>query len=157
MKIQDSGEKIDRVVLSELEKELNVKLPEDYKKFMIKNNGGTPAEDLAFDFLDVSTNKKNSSIIQSFFVIYDEETYEDDDLKKSYRILQAYGATPSNMLPLGNDPGGNFICMCISGENYGKVFFADHELEDLETGYMVMSIIADSFSEFIDKLYVIYF
>ena len=58
MKIQDSGEKIDRVVLSELEKELNVKLPEDYKKFMIKNNGGTPAEDLAFDFLDVSTNKK---------------------------------------------------------------------------------------------------
>jgi hypothetical protein len=64
-------------------------------------------------------------------------------------MLQENGEVPVGILPIGDDPGGNLICMCINRENYGKIYFCDHELEDPETGFIIMSDIAKSFSAFI--------
>jgi cell wall assembly regulator SMI1 len=153
MKIDDSGPKLTEKNISEFEKQFNIKLPDDYRAFMLKNNGGTPEEDWAFDFVDITTNTKTDSDIQNFFVIYDEETYKDDDLRKSYRILRENGEVPVGILPIADDPGGNLICLSVSDKNYGEVFFCDHELEDPDTGYLVMSVIAESFSKFIDNCY----
>ena len=157
MKIQNSGEQLNNAALSKFEKQLNIRLPQDYKDFMLKNNGGTPEKDWAFNFVDLMTNTTTSSVIQSFFVIYEEETHEDNDLRKSYRILQEEGEIPVDILPIADDPGGNLICMCISEKNYGRVFFGDHELEDPKTGYILMNMIADSFSDFIDNCYEFFY
>jgi cell wall assembly regulator SMI1 len=154
MKLLDSGKQLNTDIIVSFEKQLNVRLPQDYKDFLLKNNGGMPEEDWAFDFIDIATNTKTSSGIQSFFVIYDEETNNDDDLRKSCRILQENEEVPVGTLPIGDDPGGNLICISVSDNNYGEVFFCDHELEDPETGYMIMSKIAESFSQFIDNCYV---
>jgi cell wall assembly regulator SMI1 len=151
--MKDSGEMLTESTIAEFERQFGITLPHDYKAFMLQNNGGTPEEDWAFDFIDITTNTKTGSDIQSFFVIYNEETYRDDDLRKSYRILQENGEVPAGILPIGDDPGGNLICISVSDKNYGEVFFCDHELEYPETGYMVMSVIAKSFTEFIDGCY----
>ena len=36
---------------------------------------------------------------------------------------------PQGYLPIGCDPGGNQICLVVKGQNYGQVFFWDHEFE----------------------------
>jgi cell wall assembly regulator SMI1 len=154
MKLLDSGKQLNTSAIADFEKQFDIRLPQDYKEFLLQNNGGAPEEDWAFDFIDIATNTKTGSDIQSFFVIYDEETYKDDDLRKSYRILRENEEVPVGILPIGNDPGGNLICISVSDKNYGEVFFCDHELEDPETGYIIMSTIADSFSKFIDSCYV---
>ncbi|WP_341458417.1 SMI1/KNR4 family protein [Eubacterium ventriosum] len=37
---------------------MNTKFPEAYVNFLLESNGGTPEEDLAFDFIDIASNKK---------------------------------------------------------------------------------------------------
>jgi hypothetical protein len=40
---------------------------------------------------------------------------------------------PADLLPIGRDPGGNLICISITGPNQGKIYFWDHE-EEVEEG-----------------------
>jgi hypothetical protein len=62
---------------------------------------------------------------------------------------------PAGFLPLAVDPGGNLICLVISGTNTGKVYFWDHEEEVEEgqqPGYSNVYLIANSFNEFLNSL-----
>jgi len=154
MKMQDSGFKLSNAMILELENQLQIELPQDYKDFMLANNGGTPEEDWAFDFVELDPSKITSSIIQEFMIIYAEETMEVNDLRAGYVALVESGQIPKALLPIAEDPGGNLICISVSEKDYGRVYFGNHELEVPETGYIVMSLIANSFSEFIAKLYV---
>jgi len=150
MKMQDSGKPLSEATISKFEKLLNVKLPQDYIEFMLENNGGMPTEEWIFDFIGAN-NISNRSVIQNFMVIYIEATNEIDDLKNSYKLLVDEGFAPPSALPIADDPSGNIIFLVVSEKDYGKVNFGDHELEDPETGYLVMSPIADSFADFINN------
>jgi len=148
MKMQETGKSLTDSDISEFENEFQIKLPQDYIDFMLKNNGGVPEEDWIFDYIE--NGNANSSVIRDFFVIYKTETGEYDDLKVAYKN----GVAPPDYMPIATDPGGNVIFMAVKGENRGKIYFGNHELEDEKTGYMLISLISDTFSEFIEKCYV---
>lgn len=79
MKLYDSGEKLTKGSLERFEKMLGKSLPSDYKDFMMKDNGGTPEEDLAFSFIDVTTNSTN--IVQTIL------TYESCLFSMKMKIM----------------------------------------------------------------------
>ena len=60
MKLFDEGIKITKEDILEFEEKLNTKFPEAYVDFLLESNGGTPEEDLAFDFIDIASNKKST-------------------------------------------------------------------------------------------------
>ena len=67
------------------------------------------------------------------------------------------GRLPSDVIPIGDDPYGNLICLGVRGGNRGAVYFWDHEDELDEEGlskldYGNMYKLADGFEEFVDKL-----
>ena len=70
MKLFDEGIKITKEDILEFEEKLNTKFPETYVDFLLESNGGTPEEDLAFDFIDIASNKKNSTDIREFYIFY---------------------------------------------------------------------------------------
>ena len=152
MKMQYSGPQLTNKSINSFEEQFAIKLPEDYIKFLLETNGGMPEEDWEFDFLEIDTLKYTSTIIQEFLVLYNEETTATDDLRKNYLIVKEENSLPLNFMQIASDPSGNMICICLSDEDYGSVFFANHELETTETGNLVTSIIAKSFSEFVSKL-----
>lgn len=155
MKLLDSAAPLTRKNLCNLERQLGISFPEDYAAFMLKNNGGEAEEDWLFDFHDGVMEGDNTSVIRSFYKIYlhdDAPSY--DDFVKTCNTMWEEKTIGKDMVAIADDPGGNPICMCVSGENYGKVYFADHEFEDTNTGYLFMSEIAPSFSAFLDKLYL---
>lgn len=152
MDMQNSGSSLNEAIISQFEVLMNIKLPQDYKDFMLENNGGMPIESWMFDFIDIN-QINNRSVIQNFLVIYLEETDEIDDLGQSYKILSEQGFAPPSVLPIAEDPSGNIIFLVIAEEGFGKIYFGDHELADPETGYLIMSPIADSFTEFLEKCY----
>ncbi|MEZ4903851.1 MAG: SMI1/KNR4 family protein [Spirosomataceae bacterium] len=53
--------------------------------------------------------------------------------------------------------GGNYVCICLKGENYGKIYFYDHEVEneneDGTLNWDNLYLIANSFTEFLEKLH----
>ena len=70
MKLYDSGEKLRREEIEKFENELNIILPNDYIDFILKNNGGTPEEDIVFDYVDFITSKELGTDIREFFIFY---------------------------------------------------------------------------------------
>lgn len=115
-------------------------------------------EDLAFSFIDVTTNSTNNSDIRELFVFYEDEDNDNfDDIVRIYNSMVNENLIPPFFLPIGDDSSGNPICMNLSENEYGSVWFCDHELENKDTGFLASSKIADSFTGFLSALYKLSF
>jgi hypothetical protein len=68
--------------------------------------------------------------------------------------MSSQGRIPKKLFPIANDPFGNLICVSLTGEDCGAVYFWDHENEpdDEDTEFRNIHLIADSWEEFIDGL-----
>lgn len=155
MILYDKGMELTREDVLGYEKKLGVKLPEEYIDFLLKNNGGTPEDDLVFDFIDKVSNKKNSTDVREFYVFYNEGESSYDDIIKVNAIMKSEEQISNDYFVIADDSAGNPICIKIKGNGIGSVFFCNHELEDEESGFLLMSKIADSFDDFIGMLYVL--
>jgi len=60
MKLENSAKKLTNQDIIKFEEELKINLPQDYKDFMLKQNGRKPTKNWAFDFIDVVTSKPTS-------------------------------------------------------------------------------------------------
>jgi cell wall assembly regulator SMI1 len=131
----------------QLETSLGIKLPDSYRYFLLKHNGGRPKPDVFAIPDDPIPNQ--ASMVDFFYSICTDSTY---DLIETYMVLQ--GRIPDNMFAIACDPGGNQICLSLSGEDAGKIYFWDHEQEvddgDIPT-YENMYLIADSFDDLINN------
>jgi len=154
MNMQISGPVITDADIQAFEAKYRLSLPRDYQSFLKDSNGGYPVDEWSFGFYERAFNAYTGSLIQEFCTLYPEDNPEYNNLGQRYAEFVESGQVPPSLIPIAFDPGGNFIMLCVSDKDYGKVCFANHELEDTETRYMVMSPIADSFTEFINKLYI---
>lgn len=114
-------------------------LPPQYRQFLLLYNGGRPKNDI-FDIPGQGEGQAN------FFYGIDVVRY--NDLAAKIDVFK--DRIPNYLLPIANDPGGNQICISLSPDDCGKVYFWDHEKE-LEPDQTVIPL-ADSFDEFIDSL-----
>lgn len=152
MKFKNSGEKITSENIREFEQKFLLTFPDDYKSFLEKNNGGMPDGDYVFEFFDEVTERINHSVIQEFFTLNTNETDSYDDLESNCTNLWNDEALGQKDLPFALNPGGNYLCMSLNSDDYGTVYLCNHEYDDMETGYLVKSKVADSFSAFLECL-----
>ena len=75
MELFDEGIKLTKEDISKYEKKINTKFPEAYVNFLLESNGGTPEEDLAFDFIDIASNKKIVQILENFIYFIQKENH----------------------------------------------------------------------------------
>ena len=129
------------------EENVGVILPDDYKEFLLKNNGGYPVK-ITFtpDFSesDPITGKihRQCTDVEYFFSL-NEVAFEYEDMLDDEYI-------PSKYIPISRTSFGNLIL--ISTETNG-VYFANHDLFDTINQQFTISKISNSFSLFMDMLY----
>ncbi len=140
---------LEEAELQDQEQKWGFRLPDGYREFLLKYDGGRP-EPFSFRF----KGSENGSTVHSFLGIK-QDRYRD--LQKKLKDYE--GRLPKRFFPIAYDEGGNQICIAIAGDDRGKVYFWDHELEadasqgeDPEIADNIV-LIADSFSEFLDGLY----
>jgi hypothetical protein len=129
---------------------INAQLPRCYIDFLLKYNGGRPICD-TYDLIEHIDKDYFTEGISWFYALYDGY---DCNIKTEYGMFK--DRIPSDLIPIASAPCGNQICLCVKGVNYGKVYFWDHENEapeGEEPWYENVYLIANSFKEFIDKLY----
>ena len=153
MILQDVGKQLSHIQIEAFEKDLKITLPQDYKDFLLKNNGGYVAHGGTFDFVEEPYQKPTNTTILYFTMIQEGELESYLEIKSSYIALAQSGQTPLGLLPIADDVCGNVMMMSVAREDYGKIYFANHEMEDPETGYLLMSLVANSFSELINICY----
>jgi len=128
--------------ISEFETHNNVKLPDDYKAFLIKNNGGRP---------NPSIVPSVKSDIQWIYGMVEEPFFAS--IFQHIDMFQK--RIPSWYFPIANDSGGNLYLMSLYHENYGLIAFWRHEEEtegNADQYFDNMSIVANSFTDFLNQL-----
>lgn len=154
MKIIESGNTLKQIQIASVEKELGFTLPKDYVNFLLKNNGGKPDDNYSFSFYEQGIPEKTDTVVKVFYDINLGNQFDPNDLVGSYRALVDSEQIPVEFLPIAEDVFGNLIIMACNKEHWGSIYFGNAELENVETGYIAMSFVANSFSEFLDLLYL---
>ncbi len=133
--------------LHAVEQKYSCQLPDDYRKFLLKNNGGFPSPDCV-DFEEAG--QKTASDVFCFFAIGDERAWASME----WHHNTYSGRLPKNMLPIARDSCGNLWLLCVGGEHAGSVFFWDHGSFDTfdETDLANWPRVATSFTKFRDNL-----
>jgi len=139
--------------LKAFEPELGGRLPDDYRQFLIRTNGGFVRGWYRFK------GRTPRGDIRSAYVHHVCGFREEWHL--SLRFNRGCGLSPQSGFPhsllwIMDDPGGNGICIGLAGAKRGKVYFWIHdELPDpeewdgrVETASNVI-ILADSFADFV--------
>ena len=147
IKISNSSKPITKKDIEDLESKYGFIFPNDYKNFLINNNGGEPSH-----MFYTTRNGKIHSILKRFFPI---DIKDDFSLQSEIEGITLEGYLPKELIPIGIMPDDTSrLLMGISGENYGKIFDWSWGAEEdgCEPSYEFIEIIADSFTEFLNML-----
>ncbi len=132
--------------LKALEQSWGFYLPNDYRYFILEHNGGRP-EPRYYNFKEQLVG----SDVHTFFGIYKDPNYN-----LLCKLRDMGSRIPCDCFPVACDSCGNLICIVIKGSDRGKIYFWDHELEAAdgeEPSYDNLTLIADSFDEFLNSLH----
>ena len=131
--------------ICDYEATIGFKLPDDYREFLLKTNGGQQPEPECFR---VETGEV--SAVSVLFPIANSSDYYD--LRAHFDHQK--DELPRGVIPIGKDIGGNTICLALEGEERGSVLFMDHEAETgpHKDGWDNLYFCARSFSEFFNGL-----
>ena len=127
------------------EQEIGTQLPPDYASFLQRSNGGE-VQPSVFPIED-----HGDSVVQELF---GAAPGTQIDLGGAYRINKEY--LPADLIPIGEDPGGDVICLAVNGVHKGAVFYQAHDFavsgpHPFE-GFDNIVKIADSFDAFLGSL-----
>ncbi|ERJ11075.1 SMI1/KNR4 family protein [Haloplasma contractile] len=112
--LENISQQVDR-----LEQRLNLKLPLDYKEFLIKTNGGIP-EDNVFIHADQSFS------IDTFFGFVSNEI---DNLNNQFKNFQTIST--NHYLPICRLEGGDLLVINFNEHDYGNIMLCEHETDQM--------------------------
>ena len=150
MDFKNIGEQLYHDDIKKFEVRYALSLPEDYKRFLMERNGGTingfyVTKEFNEKVPNINTGRKQQANVRRFFT-----------LKKVaivYADIIDDPVLPTGLLPIADDPFGNYFILSTNCDNeYGSIWFANHELWDEETGFWIYSKISDSFTDFLSSL-----
>ena len=149
-------EPTDETAIRRLEERLGIRLPEQYRQFMLAYNGSFV--DLNASIRYMEGDMENGLPLQCFFGLCDEDhgySIESnlDEYVDGSRVMRSF-------LPIGIDQTDDLVCLKIKGDNVGSVyawiFEEEAEPEDVEAeneaGWENMYFLAENFDQLIEKI-----
>lgn len=141
-KVISTNETISLEQIEQFETRNGLKLPEKYKSFLLQWNGGYTEPSL-FQISD-KQGKSVVNVLNGIGNMY-------DNLDKVIEIYEF--RLPVGFIPIGDDPGGNVICLGTEKPYYETIYFWDHEQEPENPDDMSnMYFLANDIDEFLNKL-----
>jgi hypothetical protein len=132
--------------ISLLEQQLKIVLPSEYRSFLARYNGGTPNP----PFFPIQGLEGNPFGEIHVFLGVDIPV-ESSNLDWSYRVY--CGRLPHNLFPIAYNTTGDVICLSLTGQDKGAVYFWDHEKEHKPPSYQNVHLVAPSFREFLECIH----
>ncbi len=141
----EAAQPIDRQRLIAVEKELEVRLPDSYRQFLLTFNGGRPSPS---DFTVV----ENGSVVWMrihFFHGVDDDV-EGCNLLWVYKTFRR--RIPAGVYSVACDESGSQFCLDLRPGEGGRVLFWDHEREHRGAEKALTAVVAASFEEWMANL-----
>ncbi|MCA8987708.1 MAG: SMI1/KNR4 family protein [Planctomycetaceae bacterium] len=143
--------------IASFETHIGHRLPDDYRAFLLKENGGHPEPD-AFT-LNI-WGRAEEDIVMCFFPMQDLSICPVDvsfDELRTWPVHCAWNDLMNDLkdlyekeldealLPIGTDGSGNYFCIVLDGPRRGSILFLEHEMAETE-------LLAESFESFLASL-----
>jgi ankyrin repeat protein len=144
MKLESPGPRLSAEDIKEFEREIGYKLPVSYQRFLLKHNGGRP---FPADFKQVIGGFKITNNVTTVLRLLNESS---SGVRGTWRDAQQ--ELPSGFLPFARDVGGEAICICLKGADYGAVYVSHGFVEYLGRP-AEMRPLAGSFASFLGMLF----
>lgn len=132
------------ISISEFERRVGARLPNDYREFLLRWNGGTPSPNT------VSVPDLADVLVDRLYGVRDVRTNSDLE----HELNSVSEMLPEGVIPIGHDPGGNLFLLCVKGDGAGQVWYWDSCLwfeSSSETGNTY--VVSNSFGEFLRMLH----
>ncbi|MDM5154770.1 SMI1/KNR4 family protein [Bacillus sp. DX1.1] len=136
--------------IENFEEKYNIKLPDEYKQFLLLNNGGK-AEKRRF----VTNDGRKEGIVESsvvlFFPLFTETKPNLEEMFNKYNLGKV---VPSHFFPIGYSIGESLVCLLVEGEEKGNIYYCDMDYFEQDNGLLDEEIkfIAKDFSTFLNEL-----
>lgn len=128
-----------------LEIRYNIKLPIEYKEYLLKKNGESMGEkEITFNYKGECFNVQTDfffSITNNISIYNLEQNYKNHI--EEYKGLKKY-------FPIAVDIGGDFLCISLNDFDYGKIYWMSHEFDT--NGKNQIILIKDDFKQFLEGL-----
>lgn len=134
--------------LEAIEARIGVKLPDEYRAFLLQSNGGSFARHI------VVLPDGGGRTVLNYMLGTAGGSY---DIMTDYDDLRSMDRIPVASLPIADDPGGNLFIVSLEQQTYGSIYFWDHEQEPSDGGSTIaefpnMAWLAPGFGAFIAAL-----
>ena len=131
----------------QLEEKTEIRLPKQYRDFLLKYNGGVPA-------LSQFTTRsgRETTGVKKFLPL---ANIKDDNLLEEIEGITQAGQIPSNLIPVAVTYGDERVVISHSGSDVGKVYYWSWDMEPERAhkpSYKYIFPVADSFNEFFEGL-----
>jgi|GEM_PF-1959190 len=147
-KLHDKGPVLGETDVIQLEREIGVALPEDYRKFLLEYNGGQFYE---FLLVPLPTQEYDCSWgISRLYRLLDSSDKDPRDLglRQVFRMYQS--RIPANTLPIGDD-SSDLLLLDLGSSAFGTLWLWVRDFEPSREREMNRVPVADSFSDLADK------
>lgn len=146
IELREVGPPLTEETLSAFETELGSRLPDSYRRFLLRNNGGRP---LGRDGIDIENLPGHATDLHFFFGInYPSQCYDLRWNKEANRE-----DIPEDRLAIASDSGGGEFCISLRGADVGAVLFCDlfpvYGESEVYPGFYP---VAPDFDSFLNKL-----
>lgn len=142
----DVGPPLTDLRIGILERKLGLVLPEAYRLFLLRNNGGKPKP----EFFPIRGLDRNPFGSINFFEGIDLPI-KSRNIEWNYRSYK--GRIPRELIAVAGDGSGNLICLSFEGARKGAVYFWDHDEEHSPPTHRNVYLIAETFEKFLDSIY----
>ena len=149
-RLPDCWSRISEDQLRQLEDALEADFPDDYRDFLLHFNAGEWSHAIKARVLEPNPFVDDVAIPSTYGIISDDRFMGDDILNTILNTVEAYSdEIPNTFVPI-MDAMGAPVCMDLSEEDYGKIYYwgRSHEGTDRKRAYLI----ADSFTEFLLSL-----
>lgn len=141
--------------INAFENKYKCSLPQDYKQFLLVNNGGKTNKRRKFK---TSDETKEGYIISSIMLFFPLIEHDGVGVEQKYQQYNVGKIIPKKFFPIGEDPRRNLICMSLDGSDKGLIYhcemdYFDYLKEGCELEQQHIKLIATSFSKFLNSLY----
>ncbi len=128
--------------LAHIERELGVKLPESYRQFLLEIGGVTFGAMVVVRMIQDSPgggpNKRGT-----FQHLFGADCEPHFGLLETIQFFES--RLPENVIPIGDDMMGNYMCLVIKGKKSGRIYFLDHD-------HSKLYLAAESFEDLLNRL-----
>ncbi len=144
---QNSRAQITNEDILVFESKFGFSLPPEYTALLLQHNGGSFHVDYPFYQIHGHASQ-HEGMLQCFFALAPGDPI---DLERIYSVH--CDRLPEPLLAIGSDPGNNLICIGLTGEYVGKIYFWERTKEESQPTFNNVYLLSESLNEFIENLY----